>query len=213
MNEGLLHINWEEFHFLRPHLLWLLIPVILSFIIAVSGLRETIKWQEVIASHLRPFMIKKGSENIKKWMHLALFITLSLGVIGVSGPTWQKIQEPDKILETPMVIVLDLNRRARDGRLVGAGAEALQAELDAEVTRQVELEATLEFVLSDEYVAIYAREEGGMLLPGEKRIVPLKAEATPVPAPAAQSTPDPALDARPWQVWWSLLSDAPLPSK
>ncbi|MCA0930875.1 VWA domain-containing protein [Lutimonas saemankumensis] len=110
MNEGLLHINWEEFHFLRPHLLWLLIPVILSFIIAVSGLRETIKWQEVIASHLRPFMIKKGSENIKKWMHLALFITLSLGVIGVSGPTWQKIQEPEKILETPMVILLDLSQ-------------------------------------------------------------------------------------------------------
>jgi hypothetical protein len=112
-----------------------------------------------------------------------------------------------------MVIVLDLNRRARDGRLVGAGADVLQAELDAEVTRQVELEATLEFVLSDEYVAIYAREEGGMLLPGEKRIVPLMAEATPVPAPMAQSTPDPALYARPWQVWWSLLSDAPLPSR
>ena len=112
-----------------------------------------------------------------------------------------------------MVIVLDLNRRARDGRLVGAGADVLQAELDAELTRQIELEATLEFVLSDEYVAIYAREEGGMLLPGEKRIVPLKAEATPDPAPMAQSTPDPALYARPWQVWWSLLSDAPLPSR
>ncbi|HSG15475.1 MAG TPA: hypothetical protein VLE70_04040 [Anaerolineae bacterium] len=112
-----------------------------------------------------------------------------------------------------MVIVLDLNRRAQDGRLVGAGAEVLQAELDAEVTRQVQLEATLEFVSSDEYVAIYAREEGGMLLPGEKRIVPLKAEAAPAPAPVAQSTPDPALYARPWQVWWSLLSDAPLPSR
>ena len=112
-----------------------------------------------------------------------------------------------------MVILLDLNRRARVGRLVGAGADVLQEELDAEQTRQVELEATLEFVLSDEYVAIYAREEGGMLLPGEKRIVPLIAEATPVPAPVAQSTPDPALYARPWQVWWSLLSDAPLPSR
>lgn len=112
-----------------------------------------------------------------------------------------------------MVIVLDLNRRAQDGRLVGAGADVLQAGLDTEVTRQVELEATLEFVLSDEYVAIYAREEGGMLLPGEKRIVPLKDEATPVSTPVAQSTPDPALNARPWQVWWSLLSDAPLPSR
>jgi hypothetical protein len=112
-----------------------------------------------------------------------------------------------------MVIVLDLNRRAKDGRLVGADAELLQAELDAEITRQVELEATLEFVLSDEYVAIYAREEGGMLLPGEKRIVPLRSEVTPEPMQQSMPTPDPALYARPWQVWWSLLTDAPLPSR
>ena len=112
-----------------------------------------------------------------------------------------------------MFIVLDLNRRARDGRLVGAGAEELRAELDKEITRQVELKATLDFVQSDEYIAIYAREEGGMLLPGEKRIVPLTVDATPAPRPQAQPTPDPALYARPWQVWWSLLTDAPLPAR
>ena len=112
-----------------------------------------------------------------------------------------------------MFIVLDLNRRARDGRLVGEGAEVLSAELDKETTRQVELRATLDFVLSDEYVAIYAREEGGMLLPGEKRIVPLTVEGAPGPAFQAQPTPDPALYARPWQVWWSLLTDAPLPTR
>jgi len=112
-----------------------------------------------------------------------------------------------------MFIVLDLNRRAKDGRLVGAGAETLRVELDEEITRQVELRATLEFVQSDEYVAIYAREEGGMLLPGEKRIVPLKIDAAPAPERQAQATPDPALYARPWQVWWSLLTDAPLPSR
>jgi cell division protein FtsB len=110
-------------------------------------------------------------------------------------------------------ITLDLNRRERDGRLVGAGADELQVELNEEVTREVQLKATLEFVQSDEYVAIYAREEGGMLLPGEMRIVPLEIEATPGPVPLSQPTPDPALYARPWQVWWSLLSDAPLPSR
>jgi cell division protein FtsB len=117
------------------------------------------------------------------------------------------------VVVASLFIVLDLNRRARDGRLVGAGAEELQAEFDEEVTRQVELKATLEFVRSDDYVAIYAREEGGMLLPGEKRIVPLRMEATPEPLLAAQPTPDPALYARPWQVWWSLLTDAPLPTR
>jgi len=112
-----------------------------------------------------------------------------------------------------MFIVLDLNRRGKDGRLVGAGAEVLRAELDEETTRQVELKATLDFVLRDEYVAIYAREEGGMLLPGEKRVVPLRADVTPLPQSQALPTPDPALYARPWQVWWSLVTDAPLPAR
>lgn len=110
MHEGFLHINWEELHFLRPHLLWLLLLALLSLIIALVGLREKVRWKVVIAPHLRPFMIKKGSEQIKKWMHLTLFICVSLAIIGASGPTWRKIEEPEKILETPLVILLDLSQ-------------------------------------------------------------------------------------------------------
>lgn len=111
-----------------------------------------------------------------------------------------------------LFVVLDLNRRAKAGRLVGVGGESLRSELDIASTRQIELQATLSFVQSDEYVSIYAREEGGLLLPGEKRIVPLVIEATPIATPALQPTPDPAQFARPWQAWWQLLSDRPLPS-
>lgn len=111
-----------------------------------------------------------------------------------------------------LFVVLDLNRRAKAGRLVGVGGESLRSELDIASTRQIELQATLSFVQSDEYVSIYAREEGGLLLPGEKRIVPLVIEATPVATPALQPTPDPAQFAHPWQAWWQLLSDRPLPS-
>ncbi len=112
-----------------------------------------------------------------------------------------------------LFVVLDLNRRAKAGRLVGVGGESLRTELDLASTRQVELQATLSYVQSDDYVSIYAREEGGLLLPGERRIVPLVIEATPVATPAAPATPDPASFARPWQAWWQLLSDSPLPSR
>lgn len=110
-----------------------------------------------------------------------------------------------------LFVVLDLNRRAKAGRLVGVGKESLQEELSEESTRQVELQATLSYVQSEEYVSIYAREEGGYLLPGEKRIVPLINDAAPVATSAAVSTPDPALFSRPWQAWWQLLTDQPLP--
>jgi hypothetical protein len=112
-----------------------------------------------------------------------------------------------------LFIALDLNRRAQAGRLVGVGEEALQNEVILETTRQVELQATLDFVQSDGYVAAYARDEGGYILPGEKRVVPLLLEGTPEPTPAVMATPDPAVSARPWQAWWQLLSDAPQPSR
>jgi cell division protein FtsB len=111
-----------------------------------------------------------------------------------------------------LFIALDLNRRAQAGRLVGVGEEALQEEVDYESTRQVELQATLTYVESEDYVAAYARDEGGYVLPGEKRVVPLLIEATPAPTPAPTTTPDPAVNARPWQAWWQLLTDVPQPS-
>lgn len=111
-----------------------------------------------------------------------------------------------------LFIGLDLTRRAQAGRLVGVGEASLELEINLEATRQIELQATLQYVQSDEYVAAYARNEGGYILPGEKRIVPMIGEATAGPPPLATATPDPALDARPWQAWWRLLSDQPHPA-
>lgn len=112
-----------------------------------------------------------------------------------------------------IIVAIDLNRRAQAGRLVGSGEEALRLQVEGEATRQVELQATLDYVVSDDYVAAYARNEGGMILPGERRIVPLLQEATPEPTALPPPTPDPALEARPWQAWWRLLTDAPQPTR
>jgi cell division protein FtsB len=117
------------------------------------------------------------------------------------------------VIAAGIVVAIDFNRRAQAGRLVGSGEEALQLQIDNEATRQVELQATLEYVTSEDYVASFARNEGGMILPGERRIVPLLQEATPEPTPLPPPTPDPALEAKPWQAWWRLLTDAPQPSR
>ncbi len=117
------------------------------------------------------------------------------------------------IIGGALFVALDLNRRAQASEVVGVGQEALQAEVAIEQTRQVELQATLEYVQSDAYVAAYARDEGGYLLPGEKRIVPLTIDATPMSTAVPQPTPDPVNNARPWQAWWRLLTDAPYPTE
>ncbi|MBE2201424.1 MAG: hypothetical protein IAE79_22620 [Anaerolinea sp.] len=112
-----------------------------------------------------------------------------------------------------LFIALDLNRRAQAGRLVGVGEDELRQEIMQESTRQVALQATLTYVQSDDYVAAYARNEAGQLLPGEKRIVPLLIAATPAPTLAPPPTPDPLINARPWQAWWQMLTDAPQPAR
>lgn len=112
-----------------------------------------------------------------------------------------------------LFVGLDLSRRAQAGRLVDVGEEDLLQEIGVESTRQIELQATLEYVQSDDYVEAYARGEGGYILPGEKRIVPMPIEAPPGTSPLATPTPDPAQSARPWQAWWQLISDAPQPSR
>jgi len=117
------------------------------------------------------------------------------------------------VIISAILIAIDLNRRAQTGLLVGTGEEALQLQIEREATRQVELQATLEYVTSDDYVAAYARNEGGMILPGEKRVIPMLREATPEPTALPPATPDPALQAQPWQAWWRLLTDAPQPSR
>ena len=111
-----------------------------------------------------------------------------------------------------LFVAVDLNRRAQAGQLVGLGEGDLQAQVEAESTRQVSLQVTLEYVQSEDYIAAYARDEAGYVLPGEKRVIPLVIEATPLPTAVPTATPDPIQNARPWQAWWQLLVDAPQPA-
>ncbi len=128
------------------------------------------------------------------------------------------------LLSLPQVLVLvavvvaiyigvDLNHRAQTGRMIQANELSLQEQIDAESTRQVELKVTREYVNSDAYVVDFARNEAGMIYPGERRIVPLQSEFAPAATAVAKVTPDPFHDAREWQAWWRLFTDAPLPSR
>jgi hypothetical protein len=112
-----------------------------------------------------------------------------------------------------LFVALDLNRRAQAGRLVGRDEETLRAELDTEIARQLELEATRDYVQSAVYIDDYVRSEGGYLLPGEKRIVPLPVVDATQSSLSAEPAPDPAQYARPWQAWWQLLTDIPMPTE
>lgn len=117
MLNDLTQINWEDFHFLRPVFLWLFIPAIASLVIGLIGLREEVKWKNVIAPHLRPYIIKKGSENLKRRMQVVLLLFVSIAILGLAGPTWRTIEVPGKTLETPVVVILELSQSMMENDL------------------------------------------------------------------------------------------------
>ena len=98
-----------DFHLIRPVFLWLLIPIFLMIVLFVFSLKEDIKWKKNIPTHLRPYMILKGNQSKEIIWKTLLFLTVILGVIGLCGPTWKKIEIPGKTLETPLVLILDLS--------------------------------------------------------------------------------------------------------
>ena len=110
MNEAWSNINWDEFHFLRPEFLWLLLPALLALVLALIGMRERVKWESIIAPALRPFMILKGNERFKRRIHVILFLLIAIAVVGLAGPSFRKNELPEQILETPFVVALDLSQ-------------------------------------------------------------------------------------------------------
>ena len=109
MLHDLLPIVWDDFHFLRPQLLWLIIPLFILTLVTLFSMGQDIKWKKFIAPSLRPYVIQKGSERKNLLMYLLLQLVLACGVIGLAGPTWKQIELPGQQLETPVVVLLDMS--------------------------------------------------------------------------------------------------------
>lgn len=103
-------IIWSDFHFLRPQFLWGFAGVGVILILGMLSTREDASWKKHIAPHLRPYVISKGSRTLKIIMQFIQAIALSCAVLALAGPTWRKVQLPGQVLETPLVILLDLSQ-------------------------------------------------------------------------------------------------------
>lgn len=90
--------------------------------------------------------------------------------------------------------------------------QTVQAEYDHEQAISAELQATRNYIETDQYLEQYNREEANKQLQGERRVVVVAIEATPMPTLEPTPVADPAESVLPWQMWWELLWDAPQPT-
>lgn len=98
----------SDFHFLRPHLLFLLLPfLVLVFLFIRTKGRSNI-WSSICDKNLLPFVLAgKG-----KRFYMPYILVLSLGTLlitALAGPAWQQIPQPLNKSQGGLVIALDLS--------------------------------------------------------------------------------------------------------
>lgn len=112
-----------------------------------------------------------------------------------------------------LVLTLSLNLKGRENETLSVEEAALASLVAQEKLRQDQLHLTLTYVASDDYVADYARDEAGMLLPGERRVVPLPNPPPPTPTPIPTPIEASVGPKTPLEAWWRLFFERPAPSR
>lgn len=100
----------ENFHFLRPKLLYALVPVVAVFLLTWLTRRKKEKWIRLIPEHLRPYMVISSSNRSLYLARFALLFIMCLMVVMMAGPTWQQQDIPGKKNESVLLIILDLSQ-------------------------------------------------------------------------------------------------------
>jgi Ca-activated chloride channel family protein len=102
--------QWDQFHFLRPAMLYLFIPLAVIVVMLILGNGDNKKWRKIVQPVLRPYMFSRGSS----WaiiLPLILFITATtFSILALAGPAWKKKELPGEKIQAVVLIALDLSR-------------------------------------------------------------------------------------------------------
>lgn len=95
-----------QFHFLRPWLLWTMIPAILLYLWNRKIRRDRNQLSASFGSHLLPYLIVRDEpNNIIKPQHVLLLFWIIL-VIAIAGPAWQKEASPFAEDQAALVVIM-----------------------------------------------------------------------------------------------------------
>ncbi|EDY86355.1 TPR repeat-containing protein [gamma proteobacterium HTCC5015] len=107
--------HFADFHFLRPHWLWLLcllavLPVAQRFRHSAIGL-----WRQWVDPELQAHVLSEAPSDAKSWHQglgssLGVAISIALAAIALAGPSWERKPVPLFDQDRALVILLDLSR-------------------------------------------------------------------------------------------------------
>lgn len=98
-----------EFHFIRPELLLLLLGLPLLYILRHRLRRTTNEWRDAIDPALLRVLIPEGGKVVRPQFTVVALIAVLCAILGLAGPTINKIPQPVEQRSDALVVVLDLS--------------------------------------------------------------------------------------------------------
>ena len=100
----------SNFHFLRPDWFYALIPAVLLYLLLKFRQGTSSNWERTIDASLLPHLLDNPDGNISKSPLTLVFIAWLLAICALSGPVWEKTEQPVHEREDALVIVFDLTK-------------------------------------------------------------------------------------------------------
>ncbi len=99
----------QDFHFLRP---WWLLAAIPAAWLGLQWARRRASgshWEDALEPQLLSVLLESSGKTRGRHYGLLLAAALSIGAVGLAGPTWQKLPQPVEQQNDALVILFDLS--------------------------------------------------------------------------------------------------------
>lgn len=101
--------SFADFHWLRPQLLWALIPLFMLVVLLWRHKNTAIHWRALIDPALLPHLVDTDSLKPAHNLLWGLMLAWLLGTLALAGPVWEQLPTPVHRQANALVLVLDLS--------------------------------------------------------------------------------------------------------
>ena len=99
----------ESLHFIRPLWFVALAPILVLAWFWFRRTRSGSAWQNAISSELLPVLLDVQESRSGQWLRGIMLTAITLAVIGLAGPTWEKLPQNVEQKNDALVVLLDLS--------------------------------------------------------------------------------------------------------
>ena len=99
----------ESLHFIRPLWFVALAPILVLAWFWFRSTRSGSAWQNAISSELLPVLLDVQETRSGQWLRGIMLTAITLAVIGLAGPTWEKLPQNVEQKNDALVVLLDLS--------------------------------------------------------------------------------------------------------